>query len=242
MKSALLVSGVLAASIASAGTVQWTRDSRMAAAHPVHAARAHATPVRGTGVLQFFIDQPSFDSSVGDPSALASESFDGGATDFEQCEEPVGSASDDLCFTPGELVDGFALTSSSGTGIVLLPSEFLGAGQASAVVGAINFADTTNVAFAPTVTAVSAQVYGGQSPDPVDIEVFDENGTSLGTTTVSPTEVDAPLFFGVISATPIGQIVFTAENDGGELIDDLRFGAVGTSVPDEIFKDGFETI
>jgi len=242
MKSVMFAFGVLAASIASAANTQWVGSGIHATtAQPTRSAGTHTAPVRGTGALQFFTDQPSFDTAVGDPSALSAESFDEGAADFEQCSEPVGSASNDSCFTPGELVGGFALTSSSGAGIVLLPAEFLGAGQTSPVVGAITFADTTNIAFSPSVTAVSAQVYGGQTPNPVDIEVFDENGVSLGTTTVTPAAVDAPVFFGVISATAIGQIVLTAENDDGELFDDLRFGAAGPSTPDEIFTDGFET-
>jgi hypothetical protein len=241
MKYAMFAFGVLAASIASATSTQWIPNAHGNAAHPTHSTATHATPLHGAGTLQFFTDQPSFDASVGDPGALAAESFDGGANDLEQCEEPVSSASDDLCFTPGELIDGFALTSSSGTGVILLPGQFLGGGQTSPVVGANSFADTTHIAFTPTVTAVSAQVYGGQTPNPVDIEVFDENGASLGTTTVTPTAVDTPVFFGVISATPIGEVVLTAENDDGELFDDLRFGAAVSGPPDEIFKDGFET-
>ncbi|HEU4665513.1 MAG TPA: hypothetical protein VFS55_15900, partial [Dokdonella sp.] len=100
-------------------------------------------------------------------------------------------------------------------------------------VGATTFVDSTIVTLDPVADAVAANVYGGLSAGTaVDVEVFDEAGASLGTTTVTPIGTrDNAAFFGVTSATPIGKVVFRAQGDGGELIDDLRFRATGVLAP-----------
>lgn len=229
MGSMALAIGILVASVASAS------DARepTADAQPVHRVAAALQP---HGALQFFTDEAAFDAALGVPANLTIESFDGGAPVGPYptgCSEPMGSESDDDCFSPGQLVPGFAITSTSGGGLTIFPTVFLGPGQTSRAVGATTFLDSTIVTFTPAVGAAAAGVYGGTSVNPVDVEVFDESGASLGTTTVAPGATrDVAAFFGVISPTPIGHISFDSENAStGELINDLQFRAAGALPP-----------
>jgi hypothetical protein len=239
MKSVVFAVGILAASAAVAGG-SWSSASRPS----IPSAGRTAAVGAPTGALQSFADQASFDAAVGDPGALASETFDGGATaagGLGECTEPVNSASNDVCFAPGDLVPGFSLTSTSGAGIVALGSGFLGANQASTVVGALTFADSTIVTFDTPVSAISADYYGGLGVDEVTVEAFDVSSNSLGTATVQAPATDTPAFLGIISSTtPIASITITAANEDGELLDNLRFGDVSTGSSDVIFADGFD--
>ncbi|HEX5123376.1 MAG TPA: hypothetical protein VFV97_09010, partial [Rhodanobacteraceae bacterium] len=215
---------------------------------------ANASTTQPKGALQFFTDEAAFDAALGVPSNLTTVTFDEGAPvgPFPTlCGEPMGTTSNDVCFTPGQLAPGFGITSTSGDGIIIFPNGFLGPGQATRAVGATDFADATIVSFAPSISAAAADVYGGLSTNPVDVEVFDENGNSLGTTVVPQGATrDVPTFFGVISATAIGKITFNAENDNGELIDNLQFRAAGALppglqaafVPDAIAVGGTSTL
>jgi hypothetical protein len=220
MRSMVFAIGMLAASIAAAGTSQTAIHNNAAAPQ---------------GGLQFFTDQAAFTAALGIPTNLTAETFDGGAPvgPFPTlCNEPMGSTSNDVCFTPGQLAPGFAITSTSGAGIIIFPTGFLGSAQTSRTVGATTFADTTFVTFTPAINAASADVYSGLGVNPVDIEIFDGLGASLGTTTVTPTSTrDHAVFFGVISPGAIGKIAFNAQNNGGELIDNLQFRAAGALPP-----------
>ena len=241
MKSIVFLGGILAASAAYAAGGSWSQT----AGPLVPGAGRTASVSAPTGSLQSFTDQPSFDAAVGNPGALASENFDGGLTPdatVNTCTEPVDSSSNDACFAPGDLVDGFELTSSTGAGIVALGAQFLGPGQTSTAVGANTFTDSTIVTFTTPVTAISAVYYGGFGADEVTVEAFDETSASLGTASATPSATDVPVFLGIISDTPIASITITAANDDGELLDDLRFGDVDTGPSDVIFADGFDTI
>lgn len=192
--------------------------------------RAAAAPATESnrGTLQIFTNQVDFDNAVGNPGALSAENFDDGATapgTVNTCTEPVGSTSNDVCFTPGQLVEGFAITSSNSGGIVVLGGGFLGPGQTSAVIGGNSFTATTIVTFDPPVVALSADIFEGVGANTVDVQVFDELGASLGSASASPAGPDASAFLGIISSTAIGRIELTGANDSGELLDNLRFGS-----------------
>lgn len=194
---------------------------------PAGMDRPPPVSLHARGVLQVFGNQVDFDAAVGDPGALTSENFDGGATGadvFNTCTEPVSSASNDVCFAPGDLVDGFAITSSGGGGVIALGATLLGPAQTTTVLGANNFTSTTIVTFTPAVTAFSADFYGAHDTGGVTVTVLDEDGNVLGSGVADPTAPDAPDFLGAISPVPIGSIVIEAA-DGGELLDNLRFGA-----------------
>ena len=217
-------------------------------------ATSAATTTPNGGALQFFTDAAAFHAALGVPANTVTETFDGGAAvgPFPTlCGEPMGSTSNDACFQPGQIVPGFGITSTSGSGIIIFPSGFLGPNAPTRSVGATTFADQTIVSFAPSISAAAADVYAGLSPNPIDVEVFDEGGNSLGTTIVQPGGTrDESTFFGVISAVAVGKVTFASENDGGELIDNLEFRAAGllppglqvAFVPDGIAANGTSTL
>lgn len=241
MKPMVFAASMLFATVAFASDGPWS-----AIAHSLvpGAGRIASVSAPEGGALQVFADQTSFDAAVADVGALASESFDGGATGtggLNTCDEPVNSASNDVCFAPGDLIDGFDLTSTSGGGIIALGAEFLGPGQTSTVVGANTFTDSTIVTFTTPVAAFSADFYDGVAAGEITVEAFDGSNASLGTATATPSGTDTPVFLGVISATPVASITITAAADGGELLDNLRFGD-STGADDIIFQNDFELV
>jgi len=186
------------------------------------------------GGLTTFADQASFDAATG---GFPVETFDNGATAagaVNTCTEPVNSASNDICFAPGDLIDGFSLTSSSGAGIVILGDGFIG--QATAVAGPQAFADTLSVDFTPEVTAVAIDAFSG-APDlsgaDVTVTALDGGGATIGSVTITTTADNVSEFFGFTSAVPIASITVEGIGGTGELIDNLQFGdpAVGPDLP-----------
>jgi len=208
--------------------------SASASTAPVHgvAALTHAQ-----GGVQFFSDPAAFTAALGVPAHLGVETFDNGQPvgPFPTtCSGPFSSTTNNACFLPGQIVPGFALTSSSGGDLVDVPPSFFGPGQSTRVVGASSFADATIATFTPAANAAAATVYGGINTATyvVDVEVFDSAGNSLGSTTLDAGDSrDASVFLGVVSATPIDHIAFNGADDGGELIDNLKFRAAGLAPP-----------
>lgn len=212
---------LVAASTAAAGT------------HPM-GTRAMTQPQGG---VQFFSDQAAFTAALGVPAHVSLETFDNGQPvgPFPTtCGEPFSSTTSNACFTPGQLIPGFALTSTSGGSLVDVPPSFFGPGQATRVVGASSFADATIATFTPAANAAAAKVYGGinTSTYVVDISAFDPTGNLLGTTTITAgNSRDSSVFVGIVSPTPIGRIEYSGQNAGGELIDNLQFRAAGLAPP-----------
>jgi len=213
----------------------WAQDNYQewaAAGKPDQDPVTVQAPEAPLGGLTTFADQASFDAATG---GFPVETFDNGATAagaVNTCTEPVNSASNDICFAPGDLLDDFSLTSSSGGGIVVLGDGFIG--QSTAVVGANTFGDLTNVSFAPEVTAVAFDGYSG-SPGAADVTVtaLDGGGATIGSVTITTTADNVSEFFGFTSAVPIASITVEGIGGTGELIDNLQFGdpAVGPDLP-----------
>lgn len=191
-----------------------------------------SAPDAPLGGLTTFPDQASFDAATG---GFTPETFENGATmagALNTCAEPVSSASNDVCFAPGDLIDGFSLTTSSGGGIVILGDGFIG--QATAVAGPLTFADTLSVEFSPEVSAVAFDGFSGSGgPADVTVTVLDGDGATIGTVTIPTTAPNVSEFFGFSSELSIGGITVEGIGGTGELIDNLQFGnpAVGPDLP-----------
>ena len=188
---------------------------------------------------QVYVVEGDFYTAIGDPSQLAIEGFDEGPTapgDIGICDEPVSSTSNDDCFSPGQLLPGFELTSTSGIGLAVDGSNFFG--NTSAVIGAILTGDATIVSFDPPVTAFAVDVFdydGDQNASTVSVGLYDAAGTPLAFANVRPNGGAAPAFLGAIAPTaPIARIELSAAG-GTALIDNLRFRR-----GDVIFADGFD--
>jgi hypothetical protein len=88
--------------------------------------------------------------------------------------------------------------------------------------------------FVPPVTAVGGELVSYFNPDTVNIEVFDENDVSLGTTTAASSPGDGT-FWGVASSVPIGRINMLTPTNQAEGMDNVTFGSpVGCSSPEDL--------
>lgn len=196
----------------------------------------------GTGAA-IYQRADDFDAALGGSPGFTLEDFEGGAAVPGQvviCDDPLDAASDDRCFTPGQLVPGFRVRSSSGAGVGAVGSGFFG--NASTAVGQVFLGDATIVELERGSTRVSMDLflYNATSEDWIDVAVYDADGRSLGSASVQPGAGGTLLadamqgFVGVIAPAPISRIELTASR-GGAFIDNLRFDA-----GDAIFADGFD--
>ncbi|MGD9582566.1 MAG: hypothetical protein AB7V26_02695 [Lysobacterales bacterium] len=218
---------VLVNSVAVAQTnyVDWA-----AAGRPAFALQVAPQPSAVAGGLTVFADLASFQAATN--GGFTVETFDGGATPaggVNTCTEPVSSLSNDACFAPGNLIPGFSMTSSSGGGIVVLGDGFLG--QATAVVGANQFVDTTSVAFGPAVTAVAFDgLIGAPAAGDITVTALDAGAAVIGSVTVTTTSTTATEFIGFTSLIPIASITIDGVGGSGELLDNLQFGVPAAAV------------
>lgn len=221
------------AALAQSNYIDWANDGRpdFPLNGEVAAPDNLATVTSFTDVTAFLNATNSvtetFDNGLAAPGAVAG------------CTEPLNSASSDACFNPGDVLDGFSMTSDNANGLVAIGAGFIGPAQTSTIAGAGTFADITQIAFTPEVTAVGADVLvGAPAPGDFTITAFDSGGVALGNVTVTTTAVDEILFAGLTSDTPIASITVEGVGGSGELLDNLYFGSnapppppVATAVP-----------
>jgi hypothetical protein len=188
------------------------------------------------GGLVSYPDLPSF---LAVASNTTFEDFENGMVapgGVTNCSVLVNSTTNNACFVPGGVIDGFSLSSSVNVSVgdvVILGAGLIGPNQTSTVAGANNFAESTIISFnGSNVTAVAFDVYTNGS-GPVTITALDSMGGTIGTLSTGVVAVATPLFIGFTSAVPIASINIADDNGSGELLDDLRFGALGfgSSVP-----------
>lgn len=194
---------------------------------------AQAPGARLGGTVTLFATRAEWTTATG---VAAVETFDGGATpnaSVATCGATVSSASNDACFTPGQLSGGFSV-SSSGTALVVLGTGFLGAGQTSDVIGSNEFTAFTTVNFdaAQNVRSVAMDGLIGNAPTgTIDVRVFDTVGTLVDTFSVATVAQDAASFIGFVSPVSVGRVELQGAADSGELLDNLSFGTGGGLPP-----------
>lgn len=215
------------AAVAQNNYADWANNGR-----PNFNLNGDTAPADNFGTVTPFTDQAAFLAAT----SVATETFNNGATGagaINTCTEPVNSASNDVCFMPGDLLAGFSMTTDNGGGVVALGTGFLGAGQTSTVAGANTFTDITQIAFSPAVTAVGMDLLvGAPAPGDVTVTIFDATGAPLGNITVTTTAVDATMFAGLTSPTPIASVTIEGIGGSGELMDNLYFGTAGSTLPE----------
>lgn len=187
-----------------------------------------AAPVLGG--LTFYTDRALFDA---DAPGLPKEDFENGnvpAGGVTGCSDPFDSTTADACWAAGDVIPGFSLGSSSGTGTVILGAGLIG--NTSIVSGPNAFADFTILGLTDPTTNAAGMDLVVPLAETFDIRIFGEGDVLLGTTTgdASP----AGIFWGVISDVPIIRIEIESPSGAGDLIDNLCFGAVaggGAEIP-----------
>ena len=197
------------------------------------------------GGLELFPDLAAFEAAVG--TGLPFESFDGDyAPDpgdaLGGCSEPVSSHSDDQCFSPGDLLEGFSLTSTTSGGYVVLGDDHPQVGHEGVAIGPQNISTpaTPDVATiiefdADDVTAISMGTIPGCNGVTVVVQVFDLFDNFIGSTSITGETSWETSFLGFVSPQPVGRVTLRTSPSGGQLIQDLRFGP-----GPEIFRDRFE--
>lgn len=172
------------------------------------------------GGLTFFTDQGAFEAAA---PGLPVEDFEAGnvpPAGVTVCDDPFDTNTSDACWSPGDLLAGFAFGSSSGTGMVIIGAGLIG--NPSIAAGPNAFADSGDLFFTDgNTTAVGMDLLINVPGTVQNISVFGAGDVLLGTTTANPTAVGA--FFGVISDEPITRINIDSAN--GDLVDNLQFGS-----------------
>lgn len=227
MKTAIQIAASLTLVLSSATFAQQTNYADWVAAGqpalPENTSNSSNAPLGG---LTVFTDFASFDAAA---PGLPIEDFEGGLTGaggINTCNEPVNSASNDVCFTPGDLIDGFNITSSLGGGVVALGVGIVPS-QTSVVVGANSFAESTTISFdAADVDAVGFQLLSNNEPNPITVTAFDSSNSIIGTISAIP-----PTYIGFTSNIPIASVTIDEDAGQGELFDDLSFGVGGPTAP-----------
>ena len=199
------------------------------------------------GGLVFHANLVEFQQAGG--NGLPLETFTGGSVtepgDGEgDCVEPVGAQSDDQCYSPGDLIEGFGLTSTSGGGYVVLGDDHPQVGQDGLAVGPMDIITqqhsnvATIISFEEDdVTAVGVDVIPGCNGLDVIARVYDHHDNLLGSTTISLDASWHSGFLGLTTPTPVQRIELATNPSGGQLIQDLRFGPN----MNWLFRDRFET-
>lgn len=185
---------------------------------------------KNLGSLTFYTDRGTFQAAW---PGLETEDFTGTSVPnggSATCSPPLNSATNDLCFSTGSVVDGFSLeifVDDGANEYVVLNNAFV----PCVAVGPNFFVDETDWTFAPAVAAAGFDVYAPFNPgSSYSIEIFGSGG-SLGSTNLVASGAVA-VFFGVDTSDPGGitRIEVREAVDGqGELFCDLEFGA--TPVP-----------
>mgnify|MGYP003781528791 CR=1 FL=1 len=188
------------------------------------------------GIIATYVAKVLFDigleENCSEPT-VTYEDFLGGPIEILNCGPTMSNAGDG-CYDPGELEIGFQISASNGSNTVSIPAGAIG--NTDPLAGAITFAEYTVVEFTPNVYAIAMDIWENNFPL-TDIRVFGETGDLIETIQVNvPTNLQ--VFFGMIADEPISKIEVQGEQDSGELVGNLYFGATceALSVNDNILS------
>ena len=156
-----------------------------------------------------------------DGSTILEEFLGGpGAGQIQNCGLEI-SSNGDGCFAPGELEEGFTVTSRDGEDMIFIGNGAIG--NSISLVGANAFEDVTFLNFTPNgVYAVGFDLLVSDESI-ANLEFFDTNGDLLEIFTVNVTP-NVESFVGFISDVAIGRIEIEGSNEAGELFGGLEFG------------------
>jgi len=138
------------------------------------------------------------------------------------CEGPFNSATNNDCFSPGALMDGFTLHNDGAPGgdlnVVLGVGSF---GNESVWVGPNTFSTNATIQYDPPVATIGMMFQFPLGAALTTVEVFGVSGDLLGVVDF-PGDLDT--FLGISSTDPISSIMVYAADDGGEIFACIYFG------------------
>ena len=139
--------------------------------------------------------------------------------EIEMCAGPFSSATDNACYSPGALIDGFTLDSFplEGANVAIGVGAL---GNESVWVGPNNFDEHSKIQYDPAVDTVAMLFQLPQSPATLSVEIYGEGG-ELGLVEI---EAGMDTFLGISSTEPISYIRVLGEGAAAELYDCIWFG------------------
>ena len=179
------------------------------------------TATMATAAVSYYADQAIFEGLF---PGLTTEDYSNtliGPNDVGSDYGPLNSATNNLLFAPGGIVDGFSFDNLDGDNNVVLTPPY--AGVTSVTVGPNTFIYDSEYSFSIPVNAFGIEIVMPMGAGSVDIEIFGASG-SLGTTT-APGALPG-VFWGVYSDEVITRIEFIEPVTSGELFSNAQFGAV----------------
>ncbi len=177
--------------------------------------------------VTFYTDQTVFESLY---PGLTTEDYSGTIVPANSVESDLGafnSTTNNLCFTPGAIVEGISFDNLNSNHNVVLTPPFMGV--TSVVIGPNQYADDSEFSFSTPINAFAIDIVMPTASGTIDIEVFGASG-SLGTT--SSTGDLSGVFWGVYSDVEITSIKFVEQVDNGELFANAQFGVISPSALD----------
>ncbi|MEM6517301.1 MAG: T9SS type A sorting domain-containing protein, partial [Bacteroidota bacterium] len=148
------------------------------------------------------------------------EDFTNGPGGITSCGTVVSSAGDS-CYPAGELETGFSITASNSSDVVGIENGEIG--NTSDLVGAQSFPEFTIITFSTPVYAVAFDVWENIDPQ-TDIRIYDASDNLINSYNVT-TPINSQTFFGFISDEEVSRVEVEGNNDSGELIGNMYFGA-----------------
>ncbi|MCK5132496.1 MAG: hypothetical protein KAR40_10155 [Candidatus Sabulitectum sp.] len=176
-----------------------------------------------TAGVTFYTDQTSFETLY---PGLTKEDYSNtnvSANNLIGVGGPFNSLTDNMCFSPGDIVGGISFDNDAGReNAVITPPMF---GVLNVAVGSRNL-DVALYSFSVSVNAFGISAVMPFEAGIYDIEVFGASG-SLGTSDVMvPPNTPAGVFWGVYSDEDITKIAFEARpGDFGMFFTKAQFGA-----------------
>lgn len=186
------------------------------------------TPAAPAGGLVFYNNRGTF---MADFPGLTSEDFSGtsvAAGGIETCTPPMNSSSNDVCFSPGAIVDGVSIdvqiTTGGGLGVVIAPPAL---SVTSVAVGPNSFADDMVIDLTAPAWAFGLDLLCPLATPTLDITIYGQSGVIGNTTSICGGPPGT--FWGVGAGEPITSIEFVSATGDGELASNVLFG--GAPVP-----------
>lgn len=177
---------------------------------------------RGVDLVEYTDLQSFLDGSQG----ITAEDFSGGPTpegEYVLCPGPFNSETDNECFSPGDLADGFSAENQAAKNneIYVIGENAFDPPEVTITPVADDNAEL--VSFDPPVTAVAIEAYAYLPSSDVELILFDESGEELGSGNFSAEDTD-PGFIGFTSSVPFGSISFNSVSESRILHGGLWFG------------------
>jgi hypothetical protein len=210
--------------VACGTTFAYTNFSEVPPGTAPTGGESHAFTAPAPSAVTFYDNEADFLAAAG---AVVNESFSNSTAEpGGVCAGDTGvlnSATNDGCFSAGDVIDGFSILALTGV-YVTLGTDFLG--NPIPVVGPNTFTDDMDLTFDPPSNAVAFQLVGDLvGPVNCDIAIFGEGGVFLDSINVSGSL--SGTFVGMTSPDAITLLEFRDPAGGGELIGNLYFGGGG---------------